>query len=283
MNRIAVLLASHNRKEKTLACLDSLFKATEICKTGIEIDVYLTDDGSNDGTAEAVKDMFPEVRILYGNGSLYWAGGMRNSWNEALNDATFDSYLLLNDDVILMDHCFEELKQADEFSKEKYGTKGIYIGSIKDQNTQQYAYGGRELVNKWTFAMRPIIPDGRIKECMLGNGNIMLVCKDVVDNIGILCTKYIHGKADYDYSLRANEKGIPVLVCANYCGYGCNEHDEVKFGKMNIKERIQFLYDPKGIELPGYMYLMWRFFPWRAPFVFCSQWLKVLFPFLMGK
>ena len=45
MNKIAAILTCHNRKEKTLACLHSLFS---IIST---IDVFLVDDGSTDGTS----------------------------------------------------------------------------------------------------------------------------------------------------------------------------------------------------------------------------------------
>ena len=51
--KTAALLTCHNRKEKTLACLKSLYRNMP------EVDVYLTDDGCADGTAEAVKSIFP--------------------------------------------------------------------------------------------------------------------------------------------------------------------------------------------------------------------------------
>lgn len=56
MKTIAVLLTAHNRKEKTLLCLDFLFKQKQVEE--YTIDVYLTDDGSTDGTSEAVKKHF---------------------------------------------------------------------------------------------------------------------------------------------------------------------------------------------------------------------------------
>ena len=47
---IAVLITCYNRKDKTLLCLESLFK-----QQGLGIDfslaVFLVDDGSTDGTA----------------------------------------------------------------------------------------------------------------------------------------------------------------------------------------------------------------------------------------
>ena len=42
--KIAVLLTSFNRKEKTKECLQSLYKILS------ELDVYLVDDNSTDGT-----------------------------------------------------------------------------------------------------------------------------------------------------------------------------------------------------------------------------------------
>ena len=71
--QIAVIMTCFNRRSTTISCLRALHKQ----KNSIDFDVYLTDDGSSDGTADAVKTEFPAVNILQGNGNLYWVGGMR--------------------------------------------------------------------------------------------------------------------------------------------------------------------------------------------------------------
>ena len=62
MNQIAVLITCHNRKEKTLHCLQNLYKQSITC------DVYLVDDGSIDGSSElcdnfALKDK--RVKVIH--------------------------------------------------------------------------------------------------------------------------------------------------------------------------------------------------------------------------
>ena len=66
MMKIAVLMTVHNRKEKTLMCLDNLFR--QKVPNDIAVEVYLTDDGCTDGTSEAVKIKYPNVHII--NSSL---------------------------------------------------------------------------------------------------------------------------------------------------------------------------------------------------------------------
>jgi GT2 family glycosyltransferase len=262
----------------TIDCIKHLFDSKNACFRPFEMDVYLTDDGSVDGTSAAVKELFPTVYILHGNGNLFWAGGMRNSWKEALKKKRYDGFLLLNDDTLIENSCFNDIFITNEFSLNHYGKYGIYIGSVKNKKTQEFTYGGRLLLNKWTYKTKNIVPNGIINECHLGNANIMFVHYSLFESIGILSEKYVHAKADYDYTLRAMEKKFPILVCPNYCGYCTYDHSDLNLKKMNLKERLRYLKDPKGIELSGYMYFMWRFFPYRAPFVFCSLWLKTFFP-----
>lgn len=277
INSIAVLITCHNRKEKTLACLEHIFRSKRSCPYSFEMDVYLTDDGSTDGTGTEVIKQFPAIKILNGDGNLYWAGGMRKAWKEALK-TNYDGFLLLNDDVLMDESCFEQLVKTHDFSLLHFGSAGIYVGSVRDRITLDHTYGGRMILNRWSFATQEILPDGNVQECHLGNGNIMFVNKIVVEKIGMFCEKYIHGKADYDYSLRAREKGFPLLVCPSYCGYCTSDKILPNLSGMNLKERIIYLKSPKGLELSGYMYFMWRFFPFRAPFVLCSLWLKTFFP-----
>jgi GT2 family glycosyltransferase len=67
---IAVLLTCHNRKEKTLSCLTALFNC--IVPDGYGFNVFLVDDACTDGTAEAIKEKFPQVNIIQETGNLCW-------------------------------------------------------------------------------------------------------------------------------------------------------------------------------------------------------------------
>ena len=70
MASIAVLMTVHNRRDKTLSCLDSLY--SEDLPASITMDVYMTDDGCTDGTSDAIHAAFPAVRIIHGDGTLFW-------------------------------------------------------------------------------------------------------------------------------------------------------------------------------------------------------------------
>ena len=95
--RIAAVMAVHNRRALTLACLDSL-RAQQL--PGATLDVFVLDDASTDGTAEAVTQHHPDVRLLRGDGHLYWNGGMRRALDQAMA-GDYDYYLWMNDDTTL--------------------------------------------------------------------------------------------------------------------------------------------------------------------------------------
>jgi GT2 family glycosyltransferase len=75
MYTIAVLLTCHNRRDKTITCLDSLYNC--LLPSDFQLDVFLVDDGSSDGTSKAVSEKFPSVNVIQGNGNLFWNQGMR--------------------------------------------------------------------------------------------------------------------------------------------------------------------------------------------------------------
>ena len=97
--RIAVVMTVFNRRAMTLACLEAL--RTQQVPDGT-VDVFVVDDGSTDGTAQAVVQHHPDVRLLHGDGQLYWNGGMRLALAEAM-EGDYDYYLWINDDTRLDD------------------------------------------------------------------------------------------------------------------------------------------------------------------------------------
>ena len=51
---------------------------------GLEESVIVVDDGSTNRISQKIRDRFPGVEVLTGDGNLWWAGGMRMGMARAL-------------------------------------------------------------------------------------------------------------------------------------------------------------------------------------------------------
>src|SRR5574344_232419 len=235
MKTIAALLTVHNRREKTLECLRCLYKQLPI--EGYVLDTYLTEDGCTEGMSEAVREELPQVTIINGDGSLFWNRGMYAAWCKASETKEYDYYLWLNDDTILYDN---SLKRMLELSQLK-DNKCIIVGATCDENGI-ITYGGRnrqgELIPKSNFE----------KKCYYFNGNIILVPKNVYMILGTNSYIYHHALGDFDYGLRAAEKGISCYVLSGFMGICDNNKDIPIWCSPNIsfKKRWNKLRSPLG-------------------------------------
>ena len=290
MTNIALLLTCHNRCDKTCASLSSFFvtldKYNTIQNNSLQVTAYLTDDGCTDGTADAVRQLFPnrEINILQGDGNLYWAGGMRFAWNEALKRHTkWDYYFLINDDVVFVYNVFDEIFAAQDYAKEHYGKEGICSGiTCAKDDPNKLTYGGNVWVNRFLATSRRLAPNGEPQLCDLTNANILLVPTTVVDAVGIFYDKYAHGRADYDYSFMVRKADFPVVLTANFCGKCDNDHvnpKEIanKVMQMSLKERKTYFSHPVRSN-KDYLRYIWRTSPLRYPLVWLGRQLNVYCP-----
>lgn len=279
IQRIAVLLTCFNRREKTLKCLDSVY-AQKVAES-VRMEVFLVDDGSKDGTSDAVRLRFDQVTILTGDGNLFWAGGMRKAWSVALKTGKFDYFWLINDDTVMYPDALGNLLKADAYAREKFGKSGIYSGSTLDPKTKLHSYGGEKLKNIDNYAAESVLPNGTYQSCEFTNANCLLIPHSVVEKIGIFSEKYIQSIADYDYSMRVVRAGLPVLILPGYAGE-C-EYDHTKYEEAEIpplKKRIRNLYGPKGYSYNEFLYFIKTFFPKRYLNTFVTFWIRTLFPTL---
>ena len=282
MRYIAVILTVHNRLDKTVACLNAVFNQREKYSF-FNVDVFLTDDGSTDDTSKILRNRFSAkpLHILSGNGNLYWNGGMINSWKAAIEHGGYDGYLWLNNDTIVLPNLWNELEQADEYSRKQFGKGGIYVGSTKDPLTGEFTYGGFEFTNQWTLKDRFLHPNGHFQLCQCAHGNVTYISHDVVEKMGILCEQYLHGGGDHDYTYLAYKAGFPLIVLKDYVGICENDHQQggyADFLSMSLKQRIKYLYSPLGFNLHNTLLLQKRCFPYRYPFVWLMGYLKAFFP-----
>ena len=280
--KVAVIMTVFNRKEKTLRCLDSLLETWENAGQQIEPTVFLTDDGCTDGTADAIRErnyLFP-VTILQGDGSLFWNGGMINSWKAAIEEGGWDGYLWLNDDVTILPEFWGDLLESDRFSLRTFGKRGIYVGSTRDSATGTFTYGGFNYTNKITLKDKMLPPDGTFQQCEAGHGNITFVSREVVEKMGIFCEEYIHGGTDHDYTWLAHKKGYPILVLPHYSAECENDHlgKTRDFTTWPLRERRKLFWSHRGYNMHNTLLFNRRCFPWRVPFVLLSGIAKLYVP-----
>ncbi len=283
MEKIAILLTCFNRKEKTLACLRAIYNQNNL-DINIFLDIYLVNDGSTDGTQDAVEKYFPLVNIINGDGKLFWAGGMRLAWQTAINADKYEYYLLLNDDTILSTETLSLLIKSNKELTKKLLTHGISIGTTADEVTGKITYGGNKLTGKIFPSSQKVYDNIEAVECDMGNANIMLVSKVVSDKIGTLSDKFTHGIADYDYTLRSKKAGFWVMVAPGISGICSDDHGKSwKGSNVSLSDRIKFLYSPKGLSYKEYLYFIKVHFPLNLPFAFFKLWLKTLLPFVYDR
>jgi GT2 family glycosyltransferase len=90
--KVAVLIPVFNRKNDVLSMIQQL-----IHQDYKNIVIVVIDDGSSDGTADAVSSLHPDVVVLKGDGNLWWAGAI-NKGIEWAQHNNVDFVLTLNDD-----------------------------------------------------------------------------------------------------------------------------------------------------------------------------------------
>jgi hypothetical protein len=115
--RVAGIVLNYNGKDVTLQTIASLLASSYPA-----LDLVLVDNGSSDGTAEAVAEAFPEVPILRIAENRGPVPGMNLGLRWAL-DRDYDHLLLLNNDIEVDPHMVGELVVVIE-SDPKIGSAG---------------------------------------------------------------------------------------------------------------------------------------------------------------
>jgi hypothetical protein len=137
---LSIVVPTHDTRELTLRCLAVLGRNLP---AGAEI--VMVDDGSRDGTAEAVGAQFPAVRVL----RLAPARGFTGAANAGLVVATGTVLLLLNSDTEVAPDALARLRDA--FARNQLlGAAGAEL--VFPDGRPQWS-GGRVPDPRWLFAL----------------------------------------------------------------------------------------------------------------------------------
>lgn len=207
---VVIIVLTWNQRDLTLACLESL-KGMDYPSDRLKI--VVVDNGSSDGTAEALIDQYPEVVLLANNDNLGFAEGNNVGLRYALRqDAEY--IMLLNNDTIVNVDLLEHLLTA----LEQDGTVGIVGPKILYYDVPDRIWNAGNRIDWRTGSIERIQADRRDSEdgeqpytVDFITACAILMRRQVIDQIGLLDSRFFIYFEETDWCMRAQKAGWRVL------------------------------------------------------------------------
>jgi GT2 family glycosyltransferase len=207
---VGVVVLSWNGRDDTLACLASLAAVSYP-----QLAVVVVDNGSADGTSEAVASAFPDVDLISSPLNLGFAEGCNVGIRRALERGA-DYVLLLNNDVevepgfvgALVEEALRRPRAGALCSKVLYLDPPDLVWYAGASFDPRSGYNGRQRGYRQA-------DDGRfdtVVETDRACGASMLVPRAVLDEVGLLDADLFAYSEDTEWSLRARAAGYRVYV-----------------------------------------------------------------------
>ncbi|WP_088241720.1 glycosyltransferase family 2 protein [Calothrix rhizosoleniae] len=200
---IYIIIPVHNRKQITLFCLENLQKIGDLDRYHIVI----IDDGSTDGTAEAIHSQYPEATVLEGNGDLWWTGAMAVGMQYACEQGA--EYLFwLNDDCIPATNTISGLVK---FMRNHPDTIVAPACEVKNGNSFTRITNGAK--GRKGLLAQP----GEIVSVDGMSGRCVGIPSKVIQKIGLPdAVKFPHYSGDHMYVLKATRSGFKAYLVGDF-------------------------------------------------------------------
>lgn len=216
---LSVIIVNWNTRDMTIACLESLYRETD----GTSFEVLLIDNGSHDGSADAIAARFPDVRLLRESANH----GFAKANNIAAKLARGRKLLLLNSDTVVLNHAVDTLAafaartpQARIWGgRTVYGDGSLNIGSAWGRQTVWSAFcfasGLSLLLSRFSLfdpeAMRGW-DRGSERDVDIVSGCFLMIDRSLWEDLGGFDQDFFMYAEEADLCLRAKAQGARPRV-----------------------------------------------------------------------
>jgi GT2 family glycosyltransferase len=211
---LTVVVVSYGTRDLTLACLRSLFRETVDTK----LQVIVVDNGSDDGSPEAIRAELPQVTLIALDENL----GFARANNLGASQAEGDWLLLLNSDTVVLDRAIDRLIQFARSHPESgiFGGRTVFQNGTLNPSSCWARPTPLSVLITSLGLHRFVDPESyrawkrdSIRSVDIVSGCFMLLRRDHWARLGGFDSRFFMYGEDADLCLRARELG---LVCTIY-------------------------------------------------------------------
>ncbi len=236
--KVAVIVLNWNGRDLTLDCLESL-----LASTWPNLEVWLVDNASSDGSVEAAQEKYGgRVKIIVNDTNLGFAGGNNIGIDRAL-DGGADYVLLLNNDTVVDPGMVGHLAGLlDEQPEAGIAGPKIYYHNPPDQ----IWFAGGEVFPARATARHIGIREkdtgqyDTLKETDYITGCALMARRELYETIGKLDPVYMAYFEDTDFCMRARLAGFKVYyVPAGKVWHKISASTGGQLGAKKIKRKLR--------------------------------------------
>jgi GT2 family glycosyltransferase len=210
--QLAIVVLAWNQRDLTLECLASLAALDDPASRR---QVIVVDNGSSDGTARAVCEAYPAVKVLETGENLGYAGGNNVGIRYALDQGA-ELVCILNNDVTVAPGFVAPLLVALRGS----GRVGVVTPLIADLAQPERVWASGAAVDSRAGTVRRLHvgePVSTLRrrdpfDVDVAPGSAMVVLRGVLEHVGLLDESYYLYFEETDWCLRARRAGYRILA-----------------------------------------------------------------------
>jgi GT2 family glycosyltransferase len=245
LERVAVVILTYNQRDMTLRCLDSLQKEEDL-----PFDILLWDNGSADGTAEAVAAAFPGVMLHESVENLGVAGG-RNAAARLAFEKLDPNYLLFLDNDMVVEPGFVKALLVPLRADDHVGQTQAKLRFVNDP--ERLNDGGGCDISFILGRTRPVgfgeVDRGQYdqRRPCVACGGAMMVRTELFRRLGGFDTIFNpFGPEDLDFSLRLAGAGYQALFVPDAVAYHEVSHTfgaeyDAIYARLKIRHWLLFM------------------------------------------
>jgi len=203
------IVLSWNGREDTLRCLQSLTSAEHR-----DLQIVCVDNGSTDGSQQAVRERFPHVELIEAGANLGYSGGNNLGIRHALEHGARWVALVNNDATVAADFVAGFQAAAGERPR-----AGILAGKVffADRPTTIW-FAGQRVSELLGYSGRPRgyrREDGPDYERVVSTGRavgaLMAISREAIEAAGLLADDLFAYVEDVDWALRVRDAGFEIV------------------------------------------------------------------------
>lgn len=206
---LKVIVPTHNRWEEARVALACLMRSEYR-----DFEVVLVEDGCTDGTAENCREEFPAVRVLHGDGNLWWSGAINLGLEYALKGGA-DAVVWLNDDNRVEPGALGALVE----SFRRQGERSIICARVRAVGSGEEEWAGapppwHPEFKTWRAPGLTNVRDWPIKHPPGGQG-VLIPARCFGEAGRVDARAFPHYWADHDFHYRAMKAGYKYFISAD--------------------------------------------------------------------